>query len=99
MYRTASTTLMGETLVRFSNSGDFQLMFSKGPGLPLLTLRQDASFAELKGPLARSGWSGPIDHAPKQLRGWLSLRDAIMKAQDRHVVRHVSDTETFLLRF
>lgn len=99
MYRTASMTLIGEAVVRLSKSGDFQLMFSKGPGLPLLTLRQDPTFAEIKGPLARNGWSGPINHAPKQLRGWLGLRDAIMKAPDRQVVRHVSGAETFLLRF
>jgi hypothetical protein len=99
MYRTASTTLMGEALVRFSKSGDFQLMFSKGPGLPLLTLRQDSIFAEIEGPLARNGWSGPINHAPKQLRGWLGLRDAIMGSLDRHVVHHVAGDEHFLLRF
>ncbi|MFN2542246.1 MAG: hypothetical protein ABR514_08780 [Chthoniobacterales bacterium] len=67
--------------------------------MTLLTLRQDASFAEIKGPLARQGWSGPLDRAPKQLRNWLELRDKIIHAKDRHVIRHVSGSETFLLRF
>ena len=99
MYRTAKTTLIGEVFVRFSKNGDFELTFSKGPGVTLLTLRQNSSFAEAKGALARRGWSGPIEHAPKQLRGWLELRDKIIHAQDRPSLRHVSGKETFLLHF
>src|SRR2546430_11820780 len=47
MYRTPKTTLIGEALVRFSKTGDFELTVSKGPGITLLSLRQDAAFAEL----------------------------------------------------
>jgi hypothetical protein len=75
----------------------------------LLVVRQDASSAEIKGPIAGSGWSGPIDRAPQQLRGWFELRDKIVYAlataslsgsrQDRHQVRHVSGSETFVFRF
>jgi len=57
MYRTAKTTLIGEVFVRFSKNGDFELTFSKGPGVTLLTLRQNNSFAEAKGALAPRGWS------------------------------------------
>ena len=32
LYRNARTTLIGDVLVRFSKSGDFELTFSKGPG-------------------------------------------------------------------
>jgi hypothetical protein len=99
LYRTTKTTLIGDVFVRFSNTGDFELTFSKGPGVTLLSLRQDASFAEVRGPLAGPGWSGSIERAPKQLRGWLGLRDEIIHAQDRHVVRYVAGAETFLLRF
>ena len=99
MYRTAKTTLIGEVFVRFSKNGDFELTFSKGPGVTLLTLRQNNSFAEAKGALARRGWSGPVEHAPKQLRGWLELRDKIIHAQDRPSLRHVSGKETFLFHF
>jgi hypothetical protein len=99
LYRTVKTSLIGEIVVRFSKTGDFELTFSKGPGVTLLSLRQDASFAEVRGPLAGPGWSGPIEHAPQQLRGWLGLRDEIIDAQDRHLVRHVAGGETFLLRF
>ena len=99
LYRTQKTTLIGEVLVRSSKSGDFELTFSKGPGVTLLILRQDATFAEVKGPLARQGWSGPIDRAPPQLRGWLSLRDKLLHARDRQPIRHVAGPETFLLRF
>ena len=90
---------MGDVFVRFSNAGDFELTFSKGPGVNLLALRQDSTSAEIKGPLAGRGWSGPIDRAPQQLRGWLGLREKIIHAQDRQQVRHVSGSETFLFRF
>jgi hypothetical protein len=98
MYRTATTTLAGDVLVRFSKSGDFELTFSKGPGTTLLSLRQDASFAEVKGPFAKAGWSGPIDHAPKQLRGWLGLRDKLIHSRGQSV-QYTADNETFLFRF
>src|SRR2546427_940764 len=60
-YRTARTTLIGDVLVRFSKSGDFELTFSKGPGVTLLSLRQDATFAEVKGPFAKGRWSGAVE--------------------------------------
>ena len=46
MYRTAKATLIGEAIVRLSKTGDFELTVSKGPGITLLSLRQDAGFAE-----------------------------------------------------
>jgi hypothetical protein len=108
MYRTATTTLIGDVLVRFSKSGDFQLTFSKGPGVTLLSLRQDANFAEVKGPFARGGWSGPVEQAPKPLRAWLGLRDKLIHSlatgrvrptggQDQSVRYTVGD-ETFVFR-
>ena len=99
LYRAPQVTLIGDVLVRYSKSGDFELAFSKAPGITLLTLRQDAKFAEVKGPLARTGWAGPVDRAPKQLRGWLELRHKIASAQDQRSVRYTSGGETFLLRF
>jgi len=98
MYRTAQTTLIGDVLVRFSKSGDFELTFSKGPGVTLLSLRQDASFAEVKGPFAEAGWSGPVEKAPKPLRGWLGLRDKLIHSQDQSV-RYTAGNEMFLFRF
>lgn len=98
MYRTAKTTLIGEVLVRFSKTGEFELTFSKGPGVTLLVLRQNDSFAQVTGALAHIGWSGPIEHAPKQLRGWLQLRDKIIHAPDQKSIRHVAGRETFLFR-
>src|SRR5260370_40887050 len=78
LYRNPKTTVIGDVIVRFSRNGDFELTFSKGPGVNLLFLRQDSTSAEIKGPLAGRGWSGPIDGAPQQLRGWLGLRDTIL---------------------
>jgi hypothetical protein len=99
MYRTPSTTLIGEVLVRFSKAGDFELTVSKGPGITLLSLRQDATFAAVKGGLARQRWSGPVGRAPPQLRGWLGLRDQFLHAPDRKTLRYASGNETFLFRF
>jgi hypothetical protein len=99
MYRGPKTTLIGEALVRFSRTGDFELTVSKGPGVTLLSLRQDAAFAEVKGAFARQGWSGPVEQAPPQLRGWLGLRDQLTHAPDRKIVRYASGNETFLFRF
>jgi hypothetical protein len=98
LYRTPKTTIIGDAFVRYSKTGDFELTFSKGP-VTLLMIREDTMFAEARGPLAERGWSGPIDHAPSQLRAWLTLREEIVRSQNRHVVRHLSGPETFVFRF
>ncbi|SRR6266487_188452 len=98
MYRTPKTTLIGDVLVRFSKRGDFELTFSKGPGVTLLSLRQDAGFAEVKGPFAEGSWSGAVEQAPKPLRGWLGLRDKLIHSQDQSV-RYTAGDETFVFRF
>src|SRR3982751_6062625 len=75
LYHGKHTSLIGEVLVRFSKAGDFELTFSKGPGVTLLEIHQDANFFRVKGPLAGPTWSGSIAHAPPRLRGWLELRE------------------------
>ena len=99
LYRTPKTTLIGDVLVRFSKAGDFELTFSKGPSVTLLSLRQDATSAEVKGAFQSSGWSGPVAQAPQQLRGWLGVRDKLIHSQDRQAVRYIAGNETFLFRF
>ncbi|MEY2486253.1 MAG: hypothetical protein QOH39_1901 [Verrucomicrobiota bacterium] len=100
LYRNATTTLIGEVFVRFSKkTGDFELNFSKGPVGMLLAIRQDSAFARVTGALARRGWSGKVDHAPPQLRGWLELRAKFFGtevAQKSHVtLRHNKETWVF----
>jgi hypothetical protein len=99
LYRTPKTTLIGEVLVRFSKNGEMELTFSKGPGVNLLTLRQDASHAEIKGPIAHGVWAGPVGGAPAHLRGWLELRDELAKGKDKREIRHTSGRETFVFHF
>ena len=99
LYKSEKTSLIGEVLVRFSKAGDFELTFSKGPGVTLLHLRQDANFASAKGPLARGGWSGPNAQAPARLRGWLQLREKLMASGNRDSVSHSAGGETFAFRF
>lgn len=99
LYKGARTSLIGEVLVRFSTGGDFELTFTKGPGVTLLQLRQDANFASVKGPLARGGWSGPSAQAPARLRGWLQLREKLMASGNKPSVTHSEGGETFTFRF
>lgn len=99
MYRNATSTLIGDVIVRSSESGAFELTFSKGLGVTLLVIREDDRYAEAKGPLARMGWSGPIERAPQQLRGWLGLREKLIHSQDRQSIRYTAGGETFALRF
>ena len=99
LYKSAKTSLIGEVLVRFSKSGDFELTFSKGPGLTLLHLRQDGNFTSAKGPLARGGWSGATAQAPARLRGWLQLRDKVLASPNKPSISHSEGGETFTFRF
>jgi hypothetical protein len=99
MYRTAKATLIGEAIVRLSKTGDFELTVSKGPGITLLSLRQDAGFAEFNASFTDQHWSGPTSRAPPQLRGWLGLRDQFLRAPNQKTLRYVSGSETFLFRF
>jgi hypothetical protein len=99
MYRTAKATLIGEAIVRFSKTGDFELTVSKGPGITLLSLRQDAAFGEFNASFTNQHWSGPTAQAPQQLRGWLGLRDQFLRAPNQKTLRYVSDSERFQFRF
>jgi hypothetical protein len=99
MYRTAKTTLIGEAVVRFSKTGDFELTVSKGPGITLLSLRQDSGFAEFNASFTDQRWSGPTAQAPPQLHGWLELRDQFLRAPNQKTLRYVTGSENFLFRF
>ena len=98
MYRTANATFIGEAIVRVSKTGDFELTVSKGPGIILLSLRQDAEFAEFNASFTGQHWSGPTAEAPQQLRGWLGLRDQFLRAPNQKTLRYVTSSETFLFR-
>jgi hypothetical protein len=99
MYRTVKATLIGEAIVSFSKTGDFALTVSKGPGITLLSLRQDAEFAEFNASFTGQHWSGALTQAPSQLRGWLGLRDQFLRAPNQKTLRYVSGSETFKFRF
>jgi len=98
-YRGARTSLIGEVLVRYSSKGDFELTFSKGPGVTLLTVRQDDKFVRVSGPLARGSWSGPPNQAPERLRGWVSLREVLMRAKSEPLVRQTVGPDRFTFAF
>jgi len=99
LYKGKKTTLIGEVLVRFSNKGDLELTFTKGPGITLLELRQDDHFASVKGPLARGSWSGAIESAPPRLEGWLELRKLLLASHDQPSLTHTAGPESFIFRF
>lgn len=96
-YRGPKTSLIGEVLVRYSPGGEMELSFSKGPGLNLLVIRQNAEFARVEGPLARGAWAGRVAQAPERLRGWLGLREGIIAG--RSTIEQTSGAESFNLRF
>ena len=98
-YRGPKTSLIGEVLVRYSTQGDFELTFSKGPGVILLTVRQDDRFVRVSGPLARGSWSGPPNETPVRLRGWVSLRALLLGAQTQTHVRQTAGSDTFIFAF
>jgi hypothetical protein len=98
-YKGKRTSLIGEVLVRFSKAGDFELTFSKGPGVTLLEIRQNANFFRVTGPLAGVPWSGTTANAPPRLRGWLELRDKLMTLGDKTSLTHSYGGETFTFRF
>jgi len=91
--------LIGEVLVRFSKQGDFELTFTKGPGVTLMMIRQNASFVRATGPLAHGSWSGPTASAPARLRGWLELRELLLHASDQKSLRHALGAEKFVFEF
>ena len=92
-------SLIGEVLIRFSSAGDFELTFTKGPGVTLLMVQQNPTFVRVSGPLARGSWSGPPPNAPQRLRGWVELRDLLIQAGDKRTLRHSAGSETFLFEF
>ena len=96
-YSSPKMSLIGEVLVRSSKNGDLQLEFSKGTGVTLMIIRQDAQFASAEGPLARGRWAGPTANAPERLRGWFALREKILAGGAS--VQVSSGGETFRLRF
>ncbi len=99
LYHGPKTTLIGEVLIRYSKNGDFELTFSKGPGVTLLMIRQDATFVRVSGPLARGSWSGAPANAPTRLGGWVALRAALIQAKGQAFVRYAAGPEKFTFRF
>ena len=99
LYHSEKMTLIGEVLVRSSSKGDFELTFTKGPGVTLLMVRQDAGFVRVSGPLARGSWSGTPASAPSRLRGWVELRDVLTKSGGKSAVEHRANGDTFRFRF
>ncbi|MBV9007869.1 MAG: hypothetical protein JO354_01715 [Verrucomicrobia bacterium] len=98
-YHGKKRALIGEVLVRFSNRGDFELTFTKGPGVSLLTLRTDPQFARVQGLLVGLPWSGPISHPPARARGWLALREEILRNPRGQTFRAREGDERFIVRF
>ena len=98
-YRGRKTALIGEVLVRYDSGGDFELTFTKGPGVTLLMVRQDAKLVRVSGPLARGSWSGPPAKAPERLRGWVELRDLLIKSAGQTTLRHSAAGESFTFHF
>ena len=98
-YHSPKTSLIGDVFIRYSSAGDFELTFSKGPGVILLTVRQDANFVRVSGPLARGSWSGSPAKAPAHLRGWVSLREVLLRQPVQPLVRQTVGADSFTFAF
>ena len=98
-FQSARTTLIGDVLVRYSSAGDFELTFSKGPGVSLLTVRQNDKFVRVSGPLARGSWSGSPNEAPARLLGWVSLRQVLLARPKEALVRQKIGSDAFTFAF
>ncbi len=99
LYHGKKRAIIGEVLVRFSNRGDFELTFTKGPGVSMLTMRTDPQFARLQGLLIGLPWSGPIAQPPPRARGWLALREQILRNPLAQTFRARAGDESFVVRF
>ena len=75
------------------------MTFSKGPGVTLLTVRQDDKFVRVSGPLARGSWSGPPAEAPARLRGWVSLREVLLRSKNQPLVHQTTGPDYFTFAF
>ena len=98
-YTDQRMSLIGEVLVRYSKSGDFELTFTKGRRHHAAVLRQDANFARRK--VRSRAVAGPARsrEAPARLRGWFQLRDKIVNGRRMTSIRHDAGEQSFTLRF
>ncbi|MGI9088317.1 MAG: hypothetical protein ACR2HH_11345 [Chthoniobacterales bacterium] len=96
-YKGPRISLIGELIVRSSTDGTMELSFTKGPGVTLMRIRQDAQFASAEGPLTHGHWSGPAAKAPVRLRGWFALREKILAGEKSAKI--TAGAESFRLRF
>ncbi|PZR74495.1 MAG: hypothetical protein DLM52_09345 [Chthoniobacterales bacterium] len=99
LYHGKKRVIIGEVLVRFSNHGDFELTFTKGPGVSMLTMHTDPQFARVQGLLVGLPWSGPIAQPPARARGWLALREEILRNPRGQTFRARAGDESFIVRF
>jgi len=76
-YATGERSVVGDIVLRNLTGGDYDLSFSKG-GVTVLELQTRGTNMTATGLLARSGWSGPADHAPGPLRPWAMLKEALV---------------------
>ncbi len=96
-YKGSRISLIGEVIVRSSPDGAMEFIFTKGPGVTLMHVQQDAQFASAEGPLSHGHWSGPVAKAPVRLRGWFGLREKILAGGP--AIQVTEGAETFRLRF
>jgi len=92
-------TLIGDVVVQQRGQDEFQLDFIKGGGLPLMSVRQDATTSRAEGILSHGSWQGAPDSAPHTLRPWLKLRESFAQpgAKGAHAEAKYSDGQLSML--
>lgn len=75
-YVTPKRSVVGDVVVNYVHTGDYDLSFAKG-GVTVLQLQARDSTVRASGLLAHGGFSGDIYHLPGPLRPWGELKSVI----------------------
>jgi predicted small lipoprotein YifL len=73
-YSNPKRSIIGDVLVVWQDSRDFQFEFTHGP-VTLMKLQVNNDIARVESALVRMPWQGHASHPPKPLRSWIALRD------------------------
>jgi hypothetical protein len=75
-YVTPKRSVVGDVVMNYLETGDYDLSFAKG-GVTVLQLQARDSKVRASGLLARGSFTGDIYHLPGQLRPWGELKSVI----------------------
>jgi len=94
-YTDRRRTVIGDVVVQQRGEKEFQLDFQKTAGIPLISIRADATNTRVEGILSHGAWQGPSSKsAPVRLRPWVALGDAFAHPGSRAGYWGKADSKT-----